>query len=66
MATRSKAIHIDILESDHVNHDTSDELCSRCRNPVKEDEIPLRVWSHDGKDMWIYCPPCRDEVLGIT
>jgi len=65
MATKRTNIRLDIKESDHVNHDTSDLLCSRCRNPVKENDIPLKVWKHDGKDMLIYCPSCKHLVIRL-
>jgi hypothetical protein len=40
----------------------NDDTCSRCREPVPEDEVPLMIWI--GKlrnDLLIYC----DRCLGI-
>lgn len=65
MATRPAPIHLDIKQSDHINFETSDELCSRCRKPVRDDQVPLRVWSHDGKHMRIYCQCCSQLVLAV-
>ena len=47
-----------VLESDHAHVGSSDETCSRCRRPIRDDEVPLRCWEGDGTVMWIYCGGC--------
>lgn len=57
-------MQVKIKPSDHVNYMTSDEKCSRCRREIREDEVPLRLWSQkDSNYMWIYCEDCTDEIL---
>lgn len=47
-----------IRASDHAHVGTSDESCSRCRRPLREDEVPLRCREGDGTVMWIWCDDC--------
>ena len=51
-----------ILESDHAHVGTSDETCSRCRRPIRDDEVPLRCREGDGTVKWIYCDDCSGFV----
>ena len=48
-----------IRPDDHWHHSTYDDTCSRCRQPIAEDEVPLLIWrGEDGADMLSYCPTC--------
>ena len=58
-----KEIHVAVLNSDHVNHKTSDGKCSRCRQPIREDEVPLKLWCGVPNDMWVYCEICTPIVF---
>lgn len=50
-----------ILSTDHVHRGTNDNTCSRCGEDVRDDEVPLLLWSQDGHNLLIYCERC----LGI-
>lgn len=66
MPINGSKIKVNILPTDHVNYKTSDEKCSRCRRPLREDEVPLRFWPEsDTNYMLIYCEDCCGDVLGI-
>lgn len=53
-----------ILESDKMYYKTSEEKCSRCGEPIAEDEVPLLLWAkRDANCMWVYCIICTQEVL---
>lgn len=47
-----------IKPADHWHVETNDSTCSRCREAVPEDDVPLMLWSDNGKDMLIYCTRC--------
>jgi hypothetical protein len=58
-----------IKPTDHWHVETNDNTCSRCRQDVPEEDVPLLLWSDDGNDMLIYCgkcmgwePPLDDEA----
>lgn len=51
-----------VLPDDHVHHVTNDGTCSRCREVVPDDQVPLMVWfGRDGEDMLAYCEVCLGE-----
>ena len=51
-----------ILATDHVHRVTNDGTCSRCREPVAEDDVPLMLWfGRGGDDLLIYCTRCLHE-----
>ena len=39
-----------ILGTDRLHVRTYDETCSRCRQPIPEDAVPLLLWVGDGED----------------
>jgi hypothetical protein len=47
-----------IKPADHWHRRRNDNTCSRCRNEIADDEVPLMLWSTDGHDMLIYCEAC--------
>jgi hypothetical protein len=50
---------IDVRASDHIHRVINDGTCSRCRQPVPDDSVPLMLWlGADGEDMLIYCQGC--------
>lgn len=50
-----------ILATDHWHIGRNDGTCSRCRKPVPDDDVPLRLWKRGGHDMLTYC----EAYLGI-
>lgn len=58
MVKTSDLIPNGILFTDHWHRGTNDGTCSRCARPVPEGDVPLMIWSKDGKDMLIYCERC--------
>lgn len=50
-----------IAPTDHVHRDTRDDTCSRCRNLVPDDQVPLMLWFNGDRDMLIYCETCIGE-----
>ena len=57
-------MHLKISPNDYVNYKTDDGKCSRCRKEIREDEVPLRLWSLlDPNIMMTYCESCNEEVL---
>ena len=47
-----------ILVTDHWHIGTNDNTCSRCRQVVPDDQVPLMLWDSSGENMLIYCEPC--------
>ncbi len=52
-----------ILPTDRVFQDSPDAgwpecICSRCGQPIGEDDCPIRAWTEDGKSEWRYHPAC--------
>lgn len=47
-----------IRDSDHWHVITNDGTCSRCRQEVPDDEVPLMLWDRSGMLMLIYCDRC--------
>ena len=47
-----------IRGDDHWHRGRNANICSRCREDVPEDDVPLMLWSQDGNDMLIYCEKC--------
>ena len=47
-----------IRASDHVHVGTNDGACSRCRRPIREDEVPIQLFIDNGHRMLIYCNGC--------
>lgn len=47
-----------IRPSDYVHVETNDGTCSRCRKTPAEDDLPLMLWSPDGRMLLIYCEAC--------
>ena len=60
-----------ILPGDHVHYKTYDETCSRCRDKIHEDEVPLLIWQSDPEDnnkanyMYAYCERCSLQLMGM-
>lgn len=50
-----------IRPTDHVHRITNDNTCSRCRQWVGEDGVPLMLFFNDGEDLLIYCEACTGE-----
>ena len=67
----SKSMDIELLvpggiePTDHVHVGTNDDTCSRCRAPIAEDEVPLRLWDESGHNMLIYCEQCTASTLTV-
>lgn len=49
-----------VLPTDYWHRVTNDGTCSRCRREVPDEDVPLRLWRHNGRDMLIYCEACID------
>ena len=47
-----------ILPTDHWHRVTDDGTCSRCRQSVPDEDVPLRLWQNNGSDMLTYCEAC--------
>lgn len=47
-----------IKPTDHWHLGTYDETCSRCRQPISDDDVPLLLWANDRHDMLAYCETC--------
>lgn len=48
-----------IKASDHLHRVMNDGTCSRCRNEVSDEHVPLLLWvGDDGRDMYIFCEEC--------
>jgi hypothetical protein len=47
-----------IKPEDHWHIRTTDDTCSRCREPIPEDDVPLLLWRNGGHDMLAYCEGC--------
>ena len=47
-----------ILPTDFLHVDTCDDTCSRCREAVAEDDVPLMLWKGDGGSMFVFCSKC--------
>ena len=47
-----------ILPDDSWHILTSDNTCSRCHTEIREDEVPLMIWSGNGHNMLCYCERC--------
>ena len=61
-------ISIDIQPTDfkHIGH--YDETCSRCRRKIREEEVPLLLWTDDNPEgdksiMWSYCEDCSEKII---
>lgn len=53
-----------ILESDHPFAYISDDTCSRCREPLAEFDVPLRLWPKDRPGcMFVYCEKCLENTI---
>lgn len=46
-----------IMPSDNWHIGTNDNTCSRCREEVPNDDVPILIWRGDD-DMLIYCEAC--------
>ena len=44
--------------TDHWHRNRNDNTCSRCREDIAEDDVPLMLWSANGHDMLIFCGKC--------
>lgn len=44
--------------TDHIHRKTNDNTCSRCREDIDDDEVPLMLWSQDGENLLIFCEEC--------
>ena len=51
-----------IFKTDRLHHITNDDTCSRCRRPIREDEVPLMLWPNGGWDMYLFCNDCTKRV----
>lgn len=47
-----------IRPTDHWHRGMNDNTCSRCREEVPEEDVPLLFWKNDGHDLLIYCEAC--------
>jgi hypothetical protein len=52
-----------VLPNDHWHRGTNDGTCSRCRREVSDEDVPLMLWSKNGKNMLIYCETCLGDPL---
>ena len=43
----------------------SPSLCSGCCEEIPEADVPLIVWSPDGKTAWQYCAACEAPILTL-
>lgn len=49
-----------VLDRDHIHAGGDDGTCSRCRRPIREDEVLVRYCEGDGTGpcIWLYCDDC--------
>lgn len=55
-----------IKHDDHWHIGIDDGTCSRCRKPVPDNNVPLRLFSPDGNDQLVYCEPCCGVPPEVT
>lgn len=55
-----------VKATDHEYFETSEERCSRCRNDIGEEEVPLLLWRQsDSRYMYIFCEECtKGSIVG--
>ena len=61
MATRlqiDQLIPGGIRGDDYIHRGTNDNTCSRCREEIAEEDVPLMLWTNDGHNLMIYCEAC--------
>lgn len=51
-----------IRQTDFLHRSTYDETCSRCREPIAEDDVPILLWVNDGEDMYAFCRECTGRT----
>jgi hypothetical protein len=57
-----------IQQTDRLFFDSPDKgdptcLCSRCLQPIGEDDLALRAWPQDGSNgEFRYCEACQEEM----
>ena len=66
-------LKVNVLPTDKIYYMTSENICSRCRRKLREDEVPLMFWpeppegeryTDHGRDwLLIYCNDCIEGVL---
>ena len=47
-----------ILLTDKWHLGINDNVCSRCRQAVPDDQAALLLWTDDGENVLMYCEPC--------
>ena len=50
-----------IRGTDFIHRRTNDNTCSRCREEINDDEVPVMLWSGDGENLLIYCEACTHQ-----
>jgi len=62
--TEDNVLTANVLESDHLYFDTMHDKCSRCRELLRKEDVPLILWKEDKRYVYVYCPSCTDDVVG--
>ena len=55
-----------VQPADHWHVGRDDGTCSRCRQPVPDDDVPLRLWRKNGHEMLTYCERCLGVKVGFV
>lgn len=50
-----------IEPGDYLHVGRNDGTCSRCRERIPEDDVPLLIWLGQGDEMYAFCRACLHE-----